>query len=140
MRAFVISCIVVVVSLSFQNCSTVKKVAVSCPEFSGRKFNTVKNKNWWNYNSDINKLNPRNHLCQRKFLTARNKRNKTEGYSSSRDIKNLYLGKLELIAFPDKIRYLNKLEVSSGNGIYSQDDVCDTIFLKSGSKINVKII
>lgn len=133
-----ISCIIVFVSLSFQNCCTVEKTAVSCPEFSGRKFNTAKNRIMRNNNiTDI--YNLRNHLNQRKSLAIRNKRNNTEGYSSSGNSKISYPDKLELIGFPDKIRYLKKLEVSSAKGFYSQADDCDTIFLKSGSRLNVKI-
>ena len=140
MRALVISCIIIFFSLSFQNCCTVKKTAVSCPEFSGSKFKAAKNKIRWNNNfTDLNKLNPGNHHKRSKSVTNRNYPDNMSISTNSGNNKIKNSEKLEFTGLPDKSRYLKQLEVSAANEIYSQTDACDTIFLKSGSCINVII-
>jgi hypothetical protein len=140
MRAFVISCIIIFFSLSLQSCYTVKKTDVSCPEFSGPKFKPTKNKISWNNNfTDLNKLNPGNYHRRPKSITNRNDPNSMSNSNSSGNNKIKISEKLEFTGMPDKSRYLKQLEVAAVNEIYSQTDACDTIFLKSGSCINVKI-
>jgi hypothetical protein len=122
MKALVISCVVVFVSFSFQYCSTVKKASVSCPEFSGTKINTTNNKIRRN-----NKLaiNLRHSIPHSRPISLKSKNH------SARVIETQTL--------PDRTEYLEKLEVSANNVIYSQTNICDTIFLRSGSFINGRI-
>ncbi len=140
MKAFGISCLVIFISLSFQNCCTVKKTALSCPELSGPRFKTIKNKIRWNNNFSVqNKLNSGKYHRGQKSVTNRNYPNNMSISYGSGNNKITNSKKPEFTDLPDKSEYLKLLEVSAANEIYSQTDACDTIFLKSGSRINVRI-
>ncbi len=121
-----ISCIIVFLSLFFQFCHTVEKTSVSCPEFSGHKFNTTKNKIRSDNKITANhKLNLGSHLNPSKLIASRcHKKDSTL---------------LEFFYIPDKTNYLKRLTASTINTIALQPDVCDTIFLKTGSWLKVKI-
>ena len=140
MRAFVISCIIIFFSLSFQNCCTVRKTALTCPEFTSSKFKTTKNKIRWNNNFSVqNKLNSEKYHRGLKSATNRNNPNNLGASNSSGNNKNLNSEIPGFTGLPDKSGYLKQLEVSAANKIFLQTDTCDTIFLKSGSLINAKI-
>ena len=123
MRAFVISSIIIFFSLSFQNCCTVKKTSVSCPEFTASKFKATKHKDRWNNNFSVqNKPNSGNYHRRQKAVTNRNYPNNMNISYSSGNNKIINSKKTGFTGFPDKSKYLKLLEVSAANGIYSQTD------------------
>jgi hypothetical protein len=132
MRVIVISCLIFV-SLSFQQCRTVEKTAVSCPEFASHKFNKAK------YRTRVSKIAspPKPNLTTRLV----NSGTKMSGQVNYKNVKiRKEISKESFSAFlPDKRNFLNRLTVSNNNSIALYLADCDTIFLKSGSWINAKI-
>jgi hypothetical protein len=139
MRTFVISCIIIFVSILFQYCSTVKRSAVSCPQFSGYKLNETRKK--IRRNNKIEAVNNeyfRNHRKQVKTVTSNIHLYDSVIHFSSANLSN-NSDRLESAVIPYETNYLKSLTASANNSIVLQPDLCDTIFLKKGSYMNVKI-
>ena len=129
MRAIVISCMIIFVSLSFQQCHTIEKTAVSCPEFRGHKFNTTKTRN-----RSVNKFV----LLKKSNLQIHKGKPGMKISKRVNDQKRIS-DKSVSAYLPCKTEFLNSLTVSDINSIVLRQNDCDTIFLRSGSWINAKI-
>jgi hypothetical protein len=83
--------------------------------------------------------NLRNKSSNLKSNTSRKHLSNISNTNNQKNSKLLYSSETEFISLPAKNIFLKELEASTSSGIYSQRDTCDTIFLISGSHLNVRI-
>ncbi len=134
MKAVLISYMIIFVSLSFQQCKTAEKTAVSCPELPAHKFSKTKT-GIRGHNKTAFFKNPNLMINKGRSGAGMHLKNSSEyNYTGNRNSVQSVSAYL-----PCKTDFLNRLTVSENNSIAISLNDCDTIFLRSGSSINAKI-